>query len=95
MRSQHRLEIHGSNQTQENRSARPALLPHRHRRPAQSAAGRYIEQVGFYDPFPDPPQIDFDEEKTLDWLRKGAQPSEPVERMLKSKGILDKVKANA
>ena len=60
-----------------------------------SAAGRYIEQVGFYDPFPDPPQIDFDEAKTLDWLRKGARPSEPVERMLKSKGILDKVKANA
>ena len=60
-----------------------------------SAAGRYIEQVGFYDPFPDPPQIDFDEDKTLGWLRKGAQPSEPVERMLKSKGILEKVKANA
>lgn len=60
-----------------------------------AAAGRYIEQVGFYDPFPDPPQIDFDEEKILDWLRKGAQPSESVERMLKSKGILDKVKANA
>ena len=60
-----------------------------------AAAGRYIEQVGFYDPFPDPPQIDFDEEKTLDWLRKGAQPSESVERMLKSKGILEKVKVNA
>ena len=60
-----------------------------------AAAGRYIEQVGFYDPFPDPPQIDLDEEKILDWLRKGAQPSESVERMLKSKGVLDKVKANA
>ncbi len=60
-----------------------------------SAAGRYIDQVGFYDPFPDPPQIDFDEDKTLQWLRQGAQPSEPVERMLKSKGILEKVKANA
>ncbi len=60
-----------------------------------AAAGRYIEQVGFYDPFPDPPQIDFDEEKTLAWLRKGAQPSEPVERMLKAKGILEKVKVTA
>ncbi len=56
-----------------------------------AAQGKYIEQIGFYDPFPDPPQIDIDEDKALKWLRNGAQPSERVAWMLKTKGIAEKM----
>ncbi len=60
-----------------------------------SGRGRFLEQIGFYDPFPDPPRVDIDEAKALKWLRNGAQPSEAVEWMLKTRGILEKVKSNA
>ena len=50
--------------------------------------GAYLEQIGRYDPKTDPPTIVLDEEKAREWLSKGAQPSGPVERMLRSRGIL-------
>ncbi len=49
--------------------------------------GSFVDQVGRYDPMTDPPTIVLDDEKVREWLRKGAQPSEPVERMLRNKGI--------
>jgi len=54
--------------------------------------GAYIEQVGFYNPLTDTPEINIEEEKVLKWLRNGASPSGPVEQMLKKRGILDQVK---
>ena len=51
--------------------------------------GAYVDKVGFYNPRTDPPTIQIDEEKALYWLRRGAQPSEPVKRMLRKLGILD------
>ncbi|NQW17832.1 MAG: 30S ribosomal protein S16 [Chloroflexi bacterium] len=54
--------------------------------------GKFIDQVGTYDPFPDPPEIIVDEEKTLKWLRNGASPSESVTQLLKKSGLLEKVK---
>lgn len=53
--------------------------------------GMVIDTIGFYNPLPDPPQVTIDEEKALAWLRKGAQPSEPVARLLAKSGILQKV----
>ncbi len=50
--------------------------------------GAFLEQIGRYDPKTDPPTILLDEEKARKWLGKGAQPSGPVERMLRSRGIL-------
>ena len=50
--------------------------------------GAFLEQIGRYDPKTDPPTILLDEEKAREWLGKGAQPSGPVERMLRSRGIL-------
>ena len=50
--------------------------------------GAYLEQIGRYDPKTDPPTVVLDEEKAREWLSKGAQPSGPVERMLRSRGIL-------
>ena len=41
--------------------------------------GRYIDQVGFYDPLPNPAVITIDADKAKDWLRRGAQPTETVE----------------
>ena len=49
--------------------------------------GRFIEIVGRYNPQTDPSTIEFDETKVRDWLSKGAQPTEPVARLLKVKGI--------
>ena len=54
--------------------------------------GSFVDQIGHYDPMTDPPTINMDEEKALKWLRNGAQPSEPVARMLKKMGTLEKVK---
>jgi small subunit ribosomal protein S16 len=49
--------------------------------------GRFIEIVGHYNPQTEPSQIDLDDAKIRDWLAKGAQPSDPVKRLLKLKGI--------
>ena len=49
--------------------------------------GRFIEIVGRYNPQHEPSLIEFDEEKVKAWLNNGAQPTEPVARLLKAKGI--------
>ena len=49
--------------------------------------GTFVDQVGRYDPMTDPPTIELDDEKVREWLRKGAQPSEPVQGFLRSRGI--------
>jgi len=53
--------------------------------------GVFVDQVGHYDPMTDPPTITMDEEKVVKWLGNGAQPSEPVARMLKKMGILERL----
>ena len=50
--------------------------------------GRFIEIVGRYNPRSEPSLIEFDEAKVKDWLSKGVQPSQPVSRLLKIKGLL-------
>lgn len=50
--------------------------------------GKFIEKVGRYNPLTDPATIELDEDRILDWLLKGAQPTETVRRMLKYRGIL-------
>ena len=49
--------------------------------------GRFIEIVGRYNPQTDPSVIEIDEPKVKDWLAKGAQPTDPVKKLLKVKGI--------
>ncbi|MEN3343362.1 MAG: small subunit ribosomal protein [Actinomycetota bacterium] len=49
--------------------------------------GKFIEIVGRYNPQTEPSLIELDEEKVRSWLEKGAQPTEPVARLLKVKGI--------
>ena len=49
--------------------------------------GKFIEIVGRYNPQTDPSTIELNEEKVKAWLDKGAQPTEPVRRLLKVKNI--------
>jgi small subunit ribosomal protein S16 len=49
--------------------------------------GKFIEIVGRYNPQTDPSTIDLDEAKVKDWISKGAQPSQSVQRLLKAKGL--------
>lgn len=49
--------------------------------------GAFVDILGLYDPLTDPPTINLNEAKTLEWLSKGAQPSETVAKLLKRKAI--------
>ncbi len=49
--------------------------------------GRFIEIVGRYNPRTEPSTIELDEAKVKDWLAKGAQPTEPVSRLIRAAGI--------
>lgn len=49
--------------------------------------GRFIEEIGTYDPNRDPSVFDFNEEAAKKWLSNGAQPTETVGKLLKIAGI--------
>mgnify|MGYP006109041487 CR=1 FL=1 len=56
--------------------------------------GKYLDLIGTYDPLQDPPEISIDEDKITKWIGNGAQPSESVSSLLKTKGIIVKEKTN-
>ena len=49
--------------------------------------GRIIETIGHYGPRQEPSYIDIDADRALDWLRKGAQPTEQVQKLLTASGV--------
>ena len=49
--------------------------------------GRFIEEVGYYDPMKEPADIKFDEEKVRKWIANGAQPTDTVRALIKKSGI--------
>ena len=51
--------------------------------------GRFIESIGFYAPRSEPSEVNIDNDKAVEWLRKGAQPSEAVQKLLKISGAWD------
>jgi small subunit ribosomal protein S16 len=51
---------------------------------------RYLESIGFYNPRTQPETLIVDEERALYWLSVGAQPSDPVARMFRTTGTLDR-----
>ncbi len=53
--------------------------------------GAFVDHIGHYNPTTQPPTIVIDQERALKWIGQGAQPSEAVERILKSQGALRKV----
>lgn len=50
--------------------------------------GRFIDQVGIYDPLPNPPLVDFKKEKLHEWIRRGALPSQTVSQLMKRAGVV-------
>ena len=50
--------------------------------------GRFIEEIGYYNPLTNPAEIKIDAEKAEKWLGQGAQPTETVKSLLKKSDIL-------
>ena len=50
--------------------------------------GRFIEEVGYYNPMTNPAEIKVDAEKAQKWLDNGAQPTETVKSILTKSGII-------
>ena len=55
--------------------------------------GRFIEIVGIYEPRKEPSLVEIDNAKAVDWLRKGAQPTERVQKLLEQSGAWAEFKA--
>ncbi|WP_069649679.1 MULTISPECIES: 30S ribosomal protein S16 [Caloranaerobacter] len=53
--------------------------------------GKYIEQVGYYNPVSNPKEIKIDAEKAIKWLRNGAKPTDTVNDLFKKNGIYEKL----
>ena len=51
--------------------------------------GRFIEEIGYYNPLTEPAEIKIDADKAKKWLSNGAQPTETVKSLLKKSGIVD------
>ena len=50
--------------------------------------GRFIEEIGTYNPLMDPAQINIDGEKAVNWIKNGAQPTDTVKSLLKKTGAI-------
>ncbi len=50
--------------------------------------GRFIEEIGTYDPTKDPAVVNIDGEKAKKWIANGAQPTDTVKALLKKNGVL-------
>ncbi len=50
--------------------------------------GRFIEEIGTYDPTKDPVAVNIDAEKAKKWISNGAQPTDTVKALLKKNGVL-------
>ncbi|NLE12433.1 MAG: 30S ribosomal protein S16 [Clostridiales bacterium] len=51
--------------------------------------GRFIEELGYYDPLKNPAEIKLDNEKAKNWIKNGAQPTETVKTILKKSGVIE------
>ncbi|WP_035290664.1 30S ribosomal protein S16 [Clostridium sp. KNHs214] len=52
--------------------------------------GRFIDEIGYYNPTTEPTTVKIDEEKALKWVKNGAQPSETVKKLFNMTGITEK-----
>ena len=55
--------------------------------------GRFIEEIGYFNPITEPETVKIDEEKAIKWLVTGAQPTEVVKKLFVSNGIIEKFEA--
>ncbi len=50
--------------------------------------GRFIEEIGYYNPTKDPAEVKIDADKAKTWISNGAQPTDTVKALLKKEGVL-------
>ena len=50
--------------------------------------GRFIEEIGYYDPTKNPSVVKVDAEKAKEWIKNGAQPTDTVKKILKDNGAI-------
>lgn len=51
--------------------------------------GKFIEEIGYFNPLTEPNQLKVEEEKAKKWLQNGAQPSDTVRALFKKNGIME------
>ena len=56
--------------------------------------GKFIEEIGFYDPLPNPARVQIDADKVREWMRRGARPSDVARKLLEREGILQRSAAS-
>lgn len=57
--------------------------------------GRYLDQIGRYDPRQDPSLVEIDNDKAVAWMQKGAQPTDTVKKLLEISGAMSRYKVAA
>lgn len=56
--------------------------------------GRFIEEIGYYNPLTEPKTVKIDNEKAKKWLNNGAKPTDTVDRLFKESGVYEKDSEN-
>lgn len=56
--------------------------------------GKFIEEIGFYNPISQPKQVKINDEKAVKWLSNGAQPTDTVKSLLVNNGVMEKFEAS-
>ena len=51
--------------------------------------GRFVEEIGYYNPLTEPAEIKIDADKAQEWLKNGAQPTDTVKSLLKKAGVTE------
>ncbi|MEA3423645.1 MAG: 30S ribosomal protein S16 [Bacillota bacterium] len=53
--------------------------------------GRFIEEIGYYNPVSEPIELKINEESAIKWLKNGAQPTDTVRELFKKNGVFEKL----
>lgn len=53
--------------------------------------GKFIEEIGYYNPVSEPKEIKIDDEKAIKWLSTGAKPTDTVSTLFKNNGVYEKL----
>lgn len=56
-----------------------------------SRDGRFIEILGTYDPSSSPSRVEVKKERAIDWIKKGAKPTQTVDKLLRKEGLFKEV----
>jgi small subunit ribosomal protein S16 len=56
--------------------------------------GRFIEEIGFYNPLTEPKTVKIDNEKAINWMENGARPSDTVNRLFRNSGVYEQKTIN-